>query len=147
MTLAAHYQWRDQLPETDWEALSALYRAAPLGEKSAAHLQTVFGNSRYRCFVYDGERVIAAGRALADGLDCSYLCDVAVLPAYQGQGLGRAVVARLLALSHGHKKIILYAVPGKEPLYRRLGFMRMTTAMAVFHDQMQALERGLLSES
>jgi hypothetical protein len=50
-------------------------------------------------------------------------------------------------LSRGHKKIILYAVPGKEAFYRKLGFERMLTAMAIFEDQAGAFERGYLSES
>jgi hypothetical protein len=47
----------------------------------------------------------------------------------------------------GHKKIILYAVPGKEPFYRKFGFLRMNTAMAIFENQQQQLERGYLSEA
>lgn len=138
--------WSDSLDELDWHELAALYRAAPLGNKNPADLQTAFSNSRFRCFVRDGGRLVAVGRALADGVDCSYICDVAVLPSHQGTGLGRQVVARLLSLSRGHKKIILYAVPGKEPFYARLGFRRMTTAMAIFENQDLALARGYLSE-
>jgi hypothetical protein len=37
-------------------------------------------------------------------------------------------------------------VPGKEPFYRKFGFLRMTTAMAIFANQQQQLERGYLSE-
>ena len=87
------------------------------------------------------------GRALADGVDCSYICDVAVLPSHQGTGLGKEIVTRLVNLSQGHKKIILYSVPGKEPFYRKFGFRRMTTAMAIFEDQQLARERGYLDES
>ena len=131
----------------DWDALSALYRAAPLGDKKPELLRTVFGNSRYKCFVYDGDRLVGAGRALADGADCSYICDIAVMPSHQGTGLGKAIVQHLVDASRGHRKIILYAVPGKEPFYRKFGFLRMTTAMAIFENQGQQLERGYLSES
>jgi hypothetical protein len=48
----------------------------------------------------------------------------------------------LVASAEGHKKIILYAVPGKEPFYRKLGFRRMLTAMAIFESPAQAAERG-----
>ena len=41
----------------------------------------------------------------------------------------------------------LYAVPGKEPFYRKFGFKRMTTAMAIFEDQAAMVERGYLSET
>jgi predicted N-acetyltransferase YhbS len=81
---------------------------------------------------------------MADGLDCSYICDVAVHPTHQGTGLGKQLVSRLLDLSKGHRKIILYAVAGKEPFYEKFGFRRMKTAMAVFENQAQAVERGLI---
>jgi hypothetical protein len=56
-------------------------------------------------------------------------------------------VARLVDLSRGHRKIILYAVPGKEPFYAKLGFKCMTTAMAIFDDQDLALQRGYVSDT
>lgn len=143
---AAAFTWSDSLDTIDWQEVESLYRLAPLGHKSAAHLQTVFTNSRFRCFVFDGGALVAAGRALSDGADCSYLCDVAVMPTHQGHGLGKQVVSRLVELSRGHKKIILYAVPGKEGFYRKLGFLRMLTAMAIFEDPAAAVARGHLSE-
>ncbi|MDQ1811726.1 GNAT family N-acetyltransferase [Massilia sp. CCM 9210] len=136
-------EWTDSLDAVDWEELSALYKVA-LGDKSAANLNIVFTNSRYRCFVHEDGRIVGVGRALADGVDTSYVCDVAVLPQYQGSGLGKQIVAKLVALSHGHKKILLYAVPGKEPFYRKFGFRRMKTAMAIFDNQELARERGYL---
>lgn len=138
--------WSDGLDSVDWAELEALYRLAPLGNKPRHLLQTVFNNSRFRCFVYDEGQLVAAGRALADGADASYICDVAVLPSHQGAGLGKAVVRRLVQLSAGHQKIILYAVPGKEGFYRKLGFLRMLTAMAIFADPARGIARGHLSE-
>lgn len=140
-------EWTSTLDGVDWDEVESLYRLAPLGNKSAAHLATVFGNSRFRWFVRDAGRLVAAGRALADGADCAYICDVAVLPSHQGAGLGRQLVARLVDEARGYKKIILYSVPGKEPFYRKLGFLRLVTAMAIFQDQAAAIERGHLSES
>jgi predicted N-acetyltransferase YhbS len=139
-------QWSETLDDVDWTELSELYRRAPLGDKSADWLRAAFGNSRLRCFARDGARLVGAGRALADGVDCAYLCDIAVLPSHQGSGLGKAIVQRLVDAARGHRKIILYAVPGKEPFYRRFGFLRMTTAMAIFENQEQQLQRGYLAE-
>lgn len=73
------------------------------------------------------------------------LCDIAVHPRFQGKGLGKAITNRLKELSAGHKKIILYANPGREGFYEKLGFRRMRTAMAIFADQ-EAAERGGLIE-
>ncbi len=138
--------WSHDMQGLDWQELEALYQAAPLGRKTAAELEVVFTNSRYRCLVREGGRLVAVGRALADGADCSYLCDVAVLPSHQGKGLGKGVVKDLVLQSQGHKKIILYSVPGKEGFYRKLGFMRMLTAMALFKDQAAALARGHITD-
>lgn len=141
------FNWIAHLTDIDWDELSALYAAAPLGKKSPSSLQTVFTNSMFRCFVHDDGKLVGVGRVLADGLDCSYICDIAVLPSHQGTGLGKEIVGHLVNLSRGHRKIILYAVPGKEGFYRKLGFKRMTTAMAIFDDQAGALARGYISES
>jgi ribosomal protein S18 acetylase RimI-like enzyme len=137
--------WTDALDSVDWNELSELYRKAPLGNKSPERLKTVFTNSMFRRFAYEDGVLVAAGRALADGADCSYICDVALLPSHQGRGLGHALIDQLVELSRGHAKIILYAVPGREGFYARHGFRRMTTAMAVFQDPEAATERGYLA--
>ena len=138
------FQICEQLIQNDWQALSHLYHVAPLGEKPVDWLKTVFENSRFQCFVYHNEILIGAGRMLADGLDCAYLCDLAVHPNYQGQGVGKRIVNYLVKCSEGHRKVILYAVPGMESFYRRCGFHSMTTAMARFSDYDKALCNGLL---
>jgi ribosomal protein S18 acetylase RimI-like enzyme len=138
--------WSNALTDIDWSELESLYRRAPLGNKSAAHLRLVFGNSRYHWFAREQGALVAAGRVLADGADCAYVCDIAVLPSHQGSGVGKAVVERLLHDAREHKKVILYAVPGKEGFYRRFGFLRMLTAMAIFQDREGAIQRGQLSE-
>lgn len=139
------WDWSDTVEGRDWEEVAALMRAAPLGNKTADDLRVAFTNSRYRCFVRDDGRLVGVGRALADGVDVSYLADIAVLPSHQGTGLGKAIVQRLVELSRGHRKLLLYAVPGKEGFYEKFGFRRMTTAMAVFEDPQAAFERGYLA--
>ncbi|MDR0342890.1 MAG: GNAT family N-acetyltransferase [Nocardiopsaceae bacterium] len=138
------YTWADDIGAVSLAELSNLYRVAPLGDKPPEALAMVFGNSMFACFAYRGEVLAGAGRVLADGLDCAYLADVAVHPDHQGRGLGTEIIRRLVALSRGHKKIILYANPGAEPFYERLGFLRMNTAMAIWRDQARAIETGLL---
>lgn len=125
-------EWMYSSENVDWEELSALYLAAPLGQKDPADLKIAFTNSMFKCFVYDSKTLVAAGRALADGRDCSYI--------------GREVVSRLINLSKDHKKIILYAAAGKEPFYRKLGFKRMITAMAIFKNEGQALKNGVIAD-
>jgi ribosomal protein S18 acetylase RimI-like enzyme len=137
-------RWMLEQDVIDWQELSNLYRIAPLGEKKADSLKVAFTNSRFKCFVFDDTTLVGAGRAVADGIDCSYLCDIAVHPGYQSRGLGKAITQKLMELSAGHKKIILYANPGKEGFYTKLGFRRMRTAMAIFQDQEKATQGGLV---
>lgn len=138
--------WIESIETMDWNALSQLYRIAPLGDKKPADLAVSFANSRFVCFVFDDEQLVGAGRAMADGVHCSYLCDIAIHPDYQGAGLGKAMVGRLVERSRGHRKIILYSAPGKEPFYRKFGFKPMLTAMAIFQNEADALAGGVIAE-
>ena len=134
--------WAQSTELVDWDELSELYRIAPLGTKSGDWLKTAYSNSMFKWLAYDGEKIVAAGRAVADGVDCSYLCDIVVHPAYQGSGLGKELIQRLITASKGHRKTILYAVPGREPFYEKFGFRRMNTAMAIFADPLKAAADG-----
>ncbi len=138
--------WYFEQTHIHWDELSNLYRIAPLGIKPPDDLKLVFSNSKFKCFVYDGGLLIGAGRGLADGKDCSYLCDIAVHPDYQGLGLGKEIVQNLVRLSEGHRKIILYANPGKEGFYAKIGFKKMNTAMAIFQNEDEMMAKGTISE-
>lgn len=140
------YGWVHDTTSVDWPALSELYRLAPLGDKPPEALRTVFGNSRFCCLVYAGDQLVGAGRAIADGLDCAYIADVAVHPDHQGVGLGKAVIGELVRQASGHKKILLYANPGAEGFYASLGFLPMNTAMAIWSDPRRGIEIGVLRD-
>lgn len=135
-------RWTQSTDAVDWNEMSELYRIAPLGTKSADWLRTAYTNSMFKCIAWNGEKIVAAGRAVADGVDCSYLCDIVVHPDLQGSGLGKTLIQSLVDLSKGHRKIILYAVPGREPFYEKFGFRRMNTAMAIFSDPVRAAADG-----
>ncbi len=141
-----HYEWNESIENIDWSELEDLYERAPLGKKNPDKLRVAFSNSLYRWFIRHNGRLVGAGRALADGCECSYICDVALLPEYQGKGLGKAIVSKLVNQSSQHKRIILYSVPGKENFYKSLGFRRMTTAMAIFQNEQSYVDRGYLTD-
>ena len=140
-------RWQFDDAGIDWSALSELYRIAPLGDKSPGDLKVCFTNSMFKCFVFEGDLLVGAGRAVADGIDCSYICDVAVHPDHQGRGLGKAIIGKLHEFSATHRKIILYANPGKEGFYKKLGFLPMRTAMAIFRNREHAIRTGLVDET
>ncbi len=145
--VSVELQWVYSIEKIDWVELSNLYRVAPLGDKKPEDLAISFSNSRFTCFVFDANKLIGVCRALADGVDCSYLCDIAVHPDYQGAGIGKMIVSWLVEQSKSHRKIILYAAPGKEVFYQKLGFKRMATALAIFQNQAQALASGVVIDA
>ena len=68
------------------------------------------------------------GRLVGDGAMYWYLQEIAVLPEYQGKGIGAKIVHRLIRYVEengipGTKMTVgLMAVKGKEPFYEKLGF-------------------------
>ena len=142
--LNKNLKWIDNYKTINWQELSNLYKIAPLGDKPVELLKTVFTNSKFTFFVYENDKLIGVGRALADGADSAYLCDIAIHPDYQGLGLGKAITQKLLDSVKGYNKIILFASIGKDSFYEKLGFAKMTTAMAVFKNQDRVREMGLI---
>jgi ribosomal protein S18 acetylase RimI-like enzyme len=73
----------------------------------------------------DGE-VVAMGRVVGDGGKFFYIQDLAVRPKYQGRGIGRRIVCRLVSriemMAPGSPFIGVFATPEAIPLYRTLGF-------------------------
>ena len=109
--------------------LAELYKVVELGNRSPQQISTAFQNSKYVIFALKGDRLVGAGRAFGDEVDCAVICDIAVLPDFQGIGIGKQILNSLKEQTRHHLRIILYANPGKEDFYRRLGFSKMKTAM------------------
>ncbi len=72
--------------------------------------------------LYDGDAQVGFARVVSDGLTVAYLCDVFVLPAYRGRGLGVALAREAVdGAGLAGLKWILHTDDAHE-LYRRLGF-------------------------
>ena len=90
-----------------------------------------FAASHTTVFVFEASRLIGFGRAISDGEYQAAIYDVAVLPEYQGKGIGKRILQTILErLSNCN--LILYATPGMEGFYKKLGFRSMKTGMAIF---------------
>lgn len=113
----------------DDDQLACLYAAAKLGERPVHAIVEAFRNSRYRHFALEGEKLVGAGRAFGDEVDCAVICDMAVHPEFQGRGYGGLILEALKREVRHHKRVILYSRRGKEGFYSKRGFSPMKTAM------------------
>src|SRR5262245_36327406 len=110
--------------QIDWDQLALIFKRAPLGEREPTILRQAFTNSGVRCFAWMDDELIGAGRAITDGIRWAAIFDVVVLPEYQNKGIGRQIMAYLMAHS-GAENVLLHSAPGKEGYYSKLGFRKM----------------------
>jgi ribosomal protein S18 acetylase RimI-like enzyme len=69
--------------------------------------------------------------------------DVAILPEYQRQGIGKIIISTITDALPGCN-FILYASPGKEEFYQKLNFRRMKTGMALFVKAEAMVIKGMI---
>lgn len=123
----------------DWQAIAdALQKVGMAYHEPDVH-KRAFEASHTTVFVYEGSQLIGFGRALSDGEYQGAIYDVAVLPEAHGKGIGRIIIQAILD-QLPNCNIILYATPGMEGFYKKLGFGAMKTGMAVFTTP-QAMEK------
>ena len=129
----------DSSDNINWQQVRDVLEKAPLNIRTPEEAQTAFSNSQEVCFAIDDGEIIGCARALSDGIAQAVIYDLAILPRYQGTGLGRRIMENLCERLKG-QTIILFAVPAKKGFYAKLGFKDMKTAMAKFsnEDRMEA---------
>ena len=127
--------------ETDWKAVSeTLKRVGMAYEEPDVH-KRAFEASHTTVFVYKDSQLIGFGRAISDGAYQAAVYDVAVVPEFQKMGIGKIIMEKILERLSGCN-VILYAAPGKEDFYRRLGLRKMKTGMALFRNPEKMAEKG-----
>lgn len=127
----------------DWREAVAIFERAPLGTREPGTCRRAFENSTLVCFAWDGDTLIGMARALSDTVRQSVIYDMCILPEYQGQHIGDHMMRAMLE-KLDTPTIVLWAVPGKEGFYEKLGFKPMLTAMARFEDPQASAAKGYI---
>ena len=73
---------------------------------------------------WDGTRLVGLGNAISDGYLVVYYPHLLVLPEYQGRGIGRELMLRLMTRYEGFHQHMLVADGGALDFYRKCGFER-----------------------
>lgn len=92
-------------------------------------------------FAYAEGKPVGFGRAISDGAYQAAVYEMAIVPEFQKQGIGARIMQAILERLPGCN-VILYASPGKEDFYRKLGFRKMKTGMALFQNPAAMSEIG-----
>ncbi len=125
----------------DWPIVAGILKSVGMAHRDPDVHKKAFEASHTTVFVFHAETLVGFGRALSDGECHAAVYDVAVLPAAQGKGIGKLIMRTILNRVPGCN-VILFASPGKEGFYQRLGFRRMKTGMALFTDQAGMAGKG-----
>ena len=125
----------------DWDTVPVILQTVGMAFHDAAIHRKTFLASAAVVFAFNDQELIGFGRAISDGLTQAAIYDVAILPGWQGRGVGKQIISHIVAALPGCN-FILYASPGKEPFYEKLKFRRMKTGMALFVKPDRMRERG-----
>ncbi|WP_320006117.1 GNAT family N-acetyltransferase [Maridesulfovibrio sp.] len=139
MSISLHFNTEN----IDWQKIAEIFEKAPLGTREPEKLARAAKNSALVCFAKDGDKFVGFARAISDLEYQAAIYDLCILPDYQSKGVGKMIM-NALKEKLGPLSIILYAVPGKEGFYKKLGFVPMLTAMGIFQDEAGMIERGYL---
>jgi GNAT superfamily N-acetyltransferase len=125
----------------NWIRVAETLKRVGMAHHDPALHQKAFENSAVTIFVHAEGTLAGFGRAISDDAYQSAIYDVAVVPEFQKKGIGKTIIQHILdRLPLGN--VILYAAPGKEAFYEKLGFRRMKTGMALFKRPAEMREKG-----
>lgn len=137
------YEIREECSGVDWQSVADLLISAGMAFHDPEKHRRAFEASYVHVFIYQDGILVGIGRAISDGEYQAAIYDCAVLPEFQGQGLGALIIRHIVERVSGCN-IILYASPGKEGFYQKYGFSKMKTGMALFTDSAAKREMGFI---
>lgn len=108
-------------------------------------LRKALSNSWYVVCAYQGNDLVGIGRVVSDGVLYAMIYDMIVKLAFQGRGIGSAILARLIGkcTAHGLRDIQLFSAKGKTQFYSQRGFVeRPADAPGMRFGQNRIREQG-----
>lgn len=108
-------------PDLDVSEFIAVLNASGLAErrpKDPARLTAMLRGAQLVVTARDGARLVGVARSITDWAYCLYCSDLCVERAYQGQGIGKALLARTAAEAASVKTCLLLSAPGAVGFYK-----------------------------
>jgi GNAT superfamily N-acetyltransferase len=101
---------------------STLAERRPVAERPT--IESMLAHAAVIVTARDGGRLVGVSRAISDFSFCTYLSDLAVDQAYQGQGIGRELIRRTHAAAGLNTSLVLLAAPKAQTYYPHLGMTK-----------------------
>lgn len=110
------------------EDYNRLRKSVGWSEISCRQAQVGLDHTAFQVVAVDGNIPVGMARVISDGGYVRYIADVVVHPDYQGYGIGKTMVNKIM--DHIHTglepgdmvQVFLLAAKGREPFYRPFGF-------------------------
>ncbi|MFA5432386.1 MAG: GNAT family N-acetyltransferase [Candidatus Paceibacterota bacterium] len=98
--------------------------------RSEKKWKEILSKSSFVYSLYDGKKLIGMGRLVEDGIMCMFY-DVIVHKNYQGKGIGKAIVNKLIDQTKGKKycSVALFTDKDKIKFYKKLVFEMTNVGM------------------
>jgi len=131
MSMSPSYRILDRVPTVAEHR--ALFEAVEWHVYAPEAAEVGLRNSLFGVVALDGERIIGSGRIVGDGGKFFYIQDFVVRPEYQGQGVGKLMMDRLMAWIEAnapHEPFVgLFATGVAISFYQRYGFDQHPNAL------------------
>ena len=110
------------------EALVGVFEKSGIDRpvRDVERLRKMIEHANLTVTAWDGERLVGVARALTDFCWCCYLSDLAVDKAYQQQGIGRELIARVRAEAGEDANFLLLSAPEAMAYYPKIGLEAVT---------------------
>ena len=120
-------EYRERLPSA--KEYLALYDTTGWNEIyriSEQELRETLERSWFFLCAYDGDRLVGTGRLLSDGVVFAIVFDMIIAPEYQGRGIGKHILGRLMKKCEqaNIRDILLFSAKNKAGFYEKAGFVR-----------------------
>ena len=106
-----------------------LRKSVGWNEIEPAQAQAGINNSSFLVAAVNDEKTVGMARLVCDGGYVAVIVDVIVLPEYQGKGIGKCLLQKVMDYIIGNLKdgqsvfVNLMAAKGRESFYRKFGFI------------------------
>lgn len=137
--------WSDDADDLEPEQLDGFFVGWPNPPNTETHLRLLRGSSHVVMALVRRPaarpRVVGFATAVSDGVLAAYVPLLEVLPEWQGRGLGRALMQRMLERLRSLYMIDLLCDPPLQVFYEPLGMTRATGMLLRNYDRQSGQRR------